>query len=108
MSSDALSATGERLFAELVDGSSSEAVRVLALEAARIADRLDKLDLVLRGDVDVWMTLVHDNRTEDYELRIDDAAREARQQATVLRSLVSEVLKIRPPVEADDDDDCDV
>ena len=108
MNSDALSEGGARLYAELVGGSSSEAVMTLALEAARIADRLDKLDLVLRGDVDVWVTLVHSARTEDYEIRIDDAAREARQQATVLRSLVSEVLKIRPPVEDDDDDDCDV
>lgn len=84
----------------LVDG-----VRGLVLleEACRISDRLDKLDLLLRGDVESWATLVHDLRTHDYELKIDAALIEARQQASVLRQLMA-ALPLKGAA-ADDDAD---
>lgn len=85
----------------LVDG---ERGLVLLEEAARIADRLDKLDALLRGDADVWARLVHDVRTKDYELRIDSALIEARQQASVLRQLIAGLpLKGMPANDADSD-----
>lgn len=80
---------GQRLWDahhEQIDGQRG---LVLLEEACRIADRLDKLDGLLRGDADVWARLVHDLRTEDYELRIDGALIEARQQANVLRQLIA-------------------
>lgn len=94
---------GRRLWSAyelLVDG-----VRGLVLleEACRISDRLDKLDLLLRGDVDTWATLVHDVRTENYELKIDAALIEARQQASVLRQLMA-ALPLKGAA-ADDDAD---
>ena len=73
---------------------------VLLVEAARIADRLDKLDALLTGDADVWCRLVHNTRTEDYELKIDSALTEARQQAAVLRQLIASM----PLKEPDDSD----
>jgi len=66
----------------------SPAELVLLHEACRTSDRLDKLDLILRGDVDTWAILVHKTRTDDYELKIDSALSEARQQANVLRQIV--------------------
>jgi hypothetical protein len=50
---------------------------------------LDRLDALLVGDADVWFHLVHDLRTDSYELRIDSALTEARQQANVLRQLIT-------------------
>lgn len=73
---------------------------VLLEEACRIADRLDKLDALLQGDADVWCRLVHDLRTESYELRIDGPLVEARQQANTLRQLL-----LALPVKGSDDGD---
>jgi hypothetical protein len=88
-------------YRELVDG---ERGLVLLEEACRIADRLDKLDALLKGDADVWCRLVHDTRTEDYELRIDSALIEARQQANVLRQLIA-AMPLKELDDGDDDED---
>jgi hypothetical protein len=72
-------------YSGLVDGAKG---LVLLAEAARIADRLDKLDALLQGDADVWCRLVHGLRSEDYELKIDSALIEARQQANTLRQIL--------------------
>lgn len=69
----------------LVDG---ERGLVLLEEACRIVDRLGKLDELLRGDADVWARVMHRTRTDDYELVIDSALIEARQQASVLRQIL--------------------
>lgn len=61
---------------------------VLIAEACRIADRLERLDEILRGDTGTWASLVHDLRTEDYELKIDGAMSEARQQQNVLKQIL--------------------
>ena len=97
-------ARGQRMwdgYREVVDG---ERGLVLLEEACRIADRLDKLDELLQGDADVWCRLVHDTRTEDYELRIDSALIEARQQANTLRQLIA-ALPLKEPDDGDDDED---
>lgn len=80
---------GQRLWDAHHDQVSGERGLVLLEEACRIADRLDQLDALLQGDADVWCRLVHDLRTQDYELRVDGALIEARQQANVLRQLVA-------------------
>lgn len=80
---------GQRLWAELADVVDGERGRVLLEEACRIADRLDKLDELLRGDVDVWCRLTHRLLTKDYEVKVDGALIEARQQAGVLRLLIA-------------------
>jgi len=50
---------------------------------------LDKLDLILRGEVDTWARLVHRVQTEDYVLRIDDALAKANATAANLRQLLT-------------------
>jgi hypothetical protein len=101
---DTLGPRGERLYgaySALVDG---ERGLVLLEEACRIADRLDRLDAVLRGDVDSWCRLVLDVRGgESYEVRIDSALTEARQQASVLRQLIAS-LPLKESCDADSGD----
>lgn len=63
--------------------------KVQLLEACRAKDRLDKLDLVLRGDADVWMRLTHRTNTDDYELVIDKALEKANATANVMKQLLA-------------------
>jgi hypothetical protein len=88
-------------YVELVD----ERGIVLLEEACRMADRLDRLEALLSGDVEVWARLTHNLRTEDYELRIDSALVEARQQAATLRQILTTLpLKEAKPDDGDADD----
>ncbi len=89
---DSLGVRGAALW-DSMEAGASDAALVLLGEACRLADRLDKLDAILRGDVDTWMYLAHRTRTEDYELKIDAAASEARQSANVLRQILLQVSK---------------
>lgn len=73
---------------------------VLLTEACRLVDRSDKLDAVLAGDGETWMTLVHDLRTESYELRIDNAAVEARQTSNTLRQMIAALDAEKPTTAA--------
>ncbi len=68
-------------------------MREVALQACRTADRLEVLDRILIGDAETWMRLVRHPKwdTEDirgYELRIDSALAEERQQAQSMARLI--------------------
>jgi hypothetical protein len=65
------------------------AQEVQLLEACRAKDRLDKLDGLLRGEVDVWAKLTHNLQTEDYELRIDSALTAANTTANLMKQLLA-------------------
>lgn len=69
-----LGARGRRLWRELATAATPPAQRVLMEEACRIADRLERLDALLREHPEAW-----------------EALREARQQAGALRQLVAEI-----------------
>jgi len=71
--------------------------RVQLEEACRAKDRLDRLDLLLRGDVDTWAFLTHNVRTEDYELKIDAALTQANATANLMKQLIA---ALRLPDEA--------
>lgn len=60
-------------------------------EACRMKDRLDKMDEVLRGDVDSWMTLVEDVASDGsvYELRITNALSKANETANTMKQLLA-------------------
>ena len=94
-----LGARGAALWEALTKGKVSVSVerRVLAGEASRLADRLDRLDELLAGDIDTWMRLTHRLMTEDYELKIDSAASEARQTAAALRQILSQLAEGAAP-----------
>jgi len=76
----------------MTDGAS----RLLLEEACRSADRLERLDEILRGDVDAWMTLRLPRGESDDELvlHIDSALTEARQQQAGLKALLSAIAPV--------------
>ncbi|WP_009473861.1 hypothetical protein [Rhodococcus sp. JVH1] len=89
---------GKALWRDIVKDHELDAVqRVQLLEACRAKDRLDKLDLILRGDADTWVDLVHRTQTEDYEIRIDDALAKANATGNLLKQLLA---ALRLPDEA--------
>src|SRR5688500_13433317 len=74
---------------------------VLLEEACRTADRLDRLDALLVGDLESWARIDH-RRDGTTEVVIDSALSEARQQALALRQLLASI-----PVKESSDDDPD-
>jgi hypothetical protein len=89
-----LDARGRWLWAQLSAGDPPPPEQqVLIAEACRIADRLDRLDALLR-DEDTWARLqVPDNAAETGEVRlvVNAAIGEARQQALALKGLAAEL-----------------
>lgn len=96
---------GQRLSEGLSETNDPFALTILIVEAARIADRLEKLDALLSGDRAVWARL-RETREGDIVVTVDSALSEARQQATVLKHLLAEIHRQRAqaPRESTDDD----
>ncbi len=59
------------------------------LEACRAKDRLDKLDLLLRGDSETWLRLTHRLGTDDYVLKVDSALVAANATANLMKQLLA-------------------
>lgn len=88
---------GLRLWTDISEANELDAVQLVQLEeACRAKDRLDKLDLLLRGDVDTWAYVMHNVRTEDYELKIDAALSQANTTANLLKQLLA-ALRLADP-----------
>lgn len=85
-----LSSGGRALWKSIDDDHDLDAVQLVQLEEiCRAKDRLDKLDLILSGEVETWATLVHNLRTEDYELKIDTALSQANATANLMKQLLA-------------------
>ncbi len=85
-----LAVGGRSLWAQVTEEHDLDVVQLVQLEeACRAKDRLDKLDRVLRGDEEVWMRLTHELRTDDYEVKIDDALGKANATANLMKQLLS-------------------
>lgn len=85
-----LGSGGKALWAAVTEDHDLDAVqRVQLEEACRAKDRLDKLDRLLRGDVETWASLVHDLRTESYVLNIDGALSAANATANLMKQLLA-------------------
>ncbi|NEW27256.1 hypothetical protein [Nocardia cyriacigeorgica] len=90
---ETLGERGSALWDALMDDRGQDVPRaVLAGEAARLADRLDKLDQLLSGNVDCWTRLRHREGNDDAVLIVDSAAGEARQATNTLRQLVAQLV----------------
>ena len=93
-----LAAGGRALWKAIVEDNDLDAAQLVQLtEACRAKDRLDRLDELLRGDVDTWARLVHRLQTEDYELKIDAALSQANTTANLMKQLLA---ALRLPDEA--------
>lgn len=82
---------GRSLWESVTGAHALDAVQgVTLLEACRSKDRLDKLDELLRADVDTWATLHLDpNSDVVYELRITSALAQANTTANLLKQLLA-------------------
>lgn len=90
-------ARGQRLWDAHREQVEGERGLVMLEEACRIADRLDQLDRILKGEVEAWCYIA-EARDGDLEVRVDGALVEARQQANVLRQILSSL-----PIRGGDD-----
>lgn len=63
----------------------------LLAETCRVMDRLERLDQLLRGDIETWARIEADytGGEKSVELVFDDALAEARQQQQVLRQMLT-------------------
>lgn len=81
------------------------ATDLLLEEACRIADRLERLDALLRGDADEWVRveLPSDQLASELVLKVNPLLAEARQQAATLQRLVASLQsKPQPAAKGDD------
>ena len=85
-----LSAGGRALWRDITaDHELDPSQRVQLLEACRAKDRLDQLDQLLRGDIELWARLTHKTLTQDYELKIDAALTQANATANLMKQLLA-------------------
>lgn len=87
-----LGSGGRALWASLTtDHVLDAAQEVQLLEACRAKDRLDKLDQILRADVDTWATLVLDINSDGqvFEIRMTQALTQANATANVMKQLLA-------------------
>lgn len=82
---------GAQLWQELdaAGRTSDPAARVLSEEACRLADRLERLDAILRGEAHEWLRV--DTQDGTSVLVVDKALSEARQQAIALKTILAEL-----------------
>ena len=92
MDFDGFEPGSEELFASLWSEGDPESVRTLAIEAVRTWTRLCKLNRLISGDVDTWMTLVA-NDSGDMRVSIDGALSAARTQASSYRMLLEQIWR---------------
>lgn len=94
---DSLGEGGRALWSAIKDANDLDATQLVQLEeACRAKDRLDRLDEILRGDVEVWARVMHNSRTEDYELKIDAALAQANTTANLMKQLLA-ALRLPDP-----------
>ena len=87
-----LGAGGRALWRDIVKAHDGlDAVQLVQLqEACRAKDRLDKLDEILRGEVEVWTTLVESSQNPDAaEVKIDGALQQANATANLMKQLLA-------------------
>lgn len=82
---------GNRVWTALYSDYLSPSNRLLLEEICRTADRLDRLDVLLRGDEDAWVTLrtVSDDGSV-VQVVINNLLAEARQQQIAMKQLIAE------------------
>lgn len=85
-----LGAGGRSLWKSITDDHDLDAVQLVQLEeACRAKDRLDKLDAILRGDVDTWAEVVGDEDHLTCRLQIAPALGKANETANLMKQLLA-------------------
>lgn len=87
---EGLQTGGLALWADIDSEHDLDAVQLVQLtEACRAKDRLDRLDLILSGDVGTWAEIATDRDGEPISLRIDAALQRANDTANLLKQLLA-------------------
>ncbi|WP_431976167.1 hypothetical protein [Micromonospora haikouensis] len=81
------------VLAEMPDPTALE--RVALEEACRVADRLDGLDRILRGEAATWVRLRPTRTAGEVTVVVDQVLAESRQQAATLTKLLGELRRGR-------------
>jgi hypothetical protein len=87
-----LAAGGRALWQAITDDHDLDAAQLVQLtEACRAKDRLDKLDDILRGDVDTWAELMQARGAEEniLEVRITGPLMKANETANLMKMLLA-------------------
>lgn len=87
-----LGAGGRSLWRDINAAHDLDPAQLVQLtEACRAKDRLDKLDALLRGDVDTWAKLVVDAASDGQvlELRLTQALAQANATANLMKQLLA-------------------
>ncbi|MGF7125023.1 hypothetical protein [Rhodococcus sp. BE178] len=93
---DELGDGGAKIFDQLATPTDPYELTALIVEAGRIKDRLDQLHRLMTGEEELWMRLVPTRGdSEVLEIRIESAAQEARQLATVFRQMLADIERRR-------------
>ncbi|MGW0052054.1 hypothetical protein [Nocardia nova] len=98
-----LGEVGEKLRSALETDTDSYEITVLITEAARVGDRLERIDSIIAGDAEIWARITN-GREGDLEIRIDSVLAEARQQAATLRGLLGTIKRLRGDSALDPDE----
>jgi hypothetical protein len=95
---DGLGPRGARLWA-LMSGQvkGDAAALVLLEEAARLADRLDRLDRILSGADEGWMRVAANRDGDEVTVYVDKVLSEARQQQLALKGVLAELRQRAAP-----------
>ncbi|MCX7491481.1 hypothetical protein OS127_02915 [Corynebacterium sp. P6129] len=100
---DDFNSGGQRLYCGLWADDLDAATQALIIEACRMKDRLDRLHLLIRGDVESWCSVI---TTEgDVLVKLDSAVAEARQLETVFRQQLVEIGRRVSDRVSDDEED---
>lgn len=92
-----LSAGGRKLWREVTTAHTLDEIQLVQLtEACRAKDRLDKLDELLRGDVDVWAEIVSDDEHVRCQIQVAPALQRANDTANLLKQLLA-ALRLPDP-----------
>jgi len=86
-----LGSAGAKLWRDIVKVHEMDPMQLVQLEeACRAKDRLDKLDSILRGDVDVWCELVLDVNTDHtFDVRVTAVLTQANATANLFKQLLA-------------------
>lgn len=85
-----LSSGGRALWKAITDDHDLDATQLVQLtEACRAKDRLDKLDAVLRGEVDTWVEILGDEDHLTCRLQVAPALGKANETANLMKQLLA-------------------
>lgn len=85
-----LDAGGRALWSAITDAHDLEAPQLVQLEeACRAKDRLDRLDLLLRGDLDSWLSIQEFDDGRPAVLVISSALTQANATANLMKQLIA-------------------